>query len=114
MASDAFFPFRDGIDSAAEHGISAIIQPGGSMRDDPQVETLQDLHTLDAHPQVSDVQDWLWSCLCAHPTAPSRVTPSRAWASTANSIGSSLNTCLQNPLTIMLTESSSEMPLCRQ
>ena len=34
VASDAFFPFRDGIDSAAEHGISAIIQPGGSMRDD--------------------------------------------------------------------------------
>jgi len=34
MASDAFFPFRDGIDSAAEHGVSAIIQPGGSMRDD--------------------------------------------------------------------------------
>ena len=34
MASDAFFPFRDGIDAAAEHGISAIIQPGGSMRDD--------------------------------------------------------------------------------
>jgi phosphoribosylaminoimidazolecarboxamide formyltransferase/IMP cyclohydrolase len=33
MASDAFFPFRDGIDSAAETGISAIIQPGGSMRD---------------------------------------------------------------------------------
>ncbi|WP_174625289.1 bifunctional phosphoribosylaminoimidazolecarboxamide formyltransferase/IMP cyclohydrolase [Candidatus Methylobacter favarea] len=33
MASDAFFPFRDGIDSAAEAGISAIIQPGGSMRD---------------------------------------------------------------------------------
>lgn len=34
MASDAFFPFRDGIDSAAEHGARAIIQPGGSMRDD--------------------------------------------------------------------------------
>lgn len=34
MASDAFFPFRDGIDAAAEYGISAIIQPGGSMRDD--------------------------------------------------------------------------------
>jgi phosphoribosylaminoimidazolecarboxamide formyltransferase/IMP cyclohydrolase len=34
MASDAFFPFRDGIDAAAEHGIVAIIQPGGSMRDD--------------------------------------------------------------------------------
>ncbi|MBS3955541.1 MAG: bifunctional phosphoribosylaminoimidazolecarboxamide formyltransferase/IMP cyclohydrolase [Methylomicrobium sp.] len=34
MASDAFFPFRDGIDSAAEAGIRAVIQPGGSMRDD--------------------------------------------------------------------------------
>ena len=34
LASDAFFPFRDGIDAAAETGISAIIQPGGSMRDD--------------------------------------------------------------------------------
>ena len=33
MASDAFFPFRDGIDAAAAAGISAIIQPGGSMRD---------------------------------------------------------------------------------
>ncbi len=34
MASDAFFPFRDGIDAAGEVGIRAIIQPGGSMRDD--------------------------------------------------------------------------------
>ena len=34
MASDAFFPFRDGIDAAAEAGISAIIQPGGSIRDE--------------------------------------------------------------------------------
>jgi phosphoribosylaminoimidazolecarboxamide formyltransferase/IMP cyclohydrolase len=33
MASDAFFPFRDGIDTAAEAGIKAVIQPGGSMRD---------------------------------------------------------------------------------
>lgn len=33
MASDAFFPFRDGLDAAAEAGISAVIQPGGSMRD---------------------------------------------------------------------------------
>jgi len=33
MASDAFFPFRDGIDAAAEAGISAIIHPGGSLRD---------------------------------------------------------------------------------
>ena len=34
MASDAFFPFRDGIDAANEAGIAAVIQPGGSMRDD--------------------------------------------------------------------------------
>jgi phosphoribosylaminoimidazolecarboxamide formyltransferase/IMP cyclohydrolase len=34
MASDAFFPFRDGIDNAAEVGISCVIQPGGSIRDD--------------------------------------------------------------------------------
>ncbi len=34
MASDAFFPFRDGIDAAAEYGIGVVIQPGGSMRDE--------------------------------------------------------------------------------
>ncbi len=34
MASDAFFPFRDGIDNAAQAGIKAVIQPGGSMRDE--------------------------------------------------------------------------------
>ena len=33
LASDAFFPFRDGLDSAAEAGITAVIQPGGSVRD---------------------------------------------------------------------------------
>ena len=37
MASDAFFPFRDGIDNAAAVGIKAIIQPGGSMRDDETI-----------------------------------------------------------------------------
>ena len=34
LASDAFFPFRDGIDRAAEAGVAAVIQPGGSMRDE--------------------------------------------------------------------------------
>ncbi|MFT6201659.1 MAG: phosphoribosylaminoimidazolecarboxamide formyltransferase/IMP cyclohydrolase [Candidatus Endobugula sp.] len=34
MASDAFFPFRDGMDNAASVGISCVIQPGGSVRDD--------------------------------------------------------------------------------
>ncbi|MDP6376670.1 MAG: bifunctional phosphoribosylaminoimidazolecarboxamide formyltransferase/IMP cyclohydrolase [Pseudomonadales bacterium] len=39
MASDAFFPFRDSIDSAAKAGIQAVIQPGGSMRDSEVIET---------------------------------------------------------------------------
>lgn len=34
LASDAFFPFRDGVDEAAKHGITAVIQPGGSIRDE--------------------------------------------------------------------------------
>ena len=38
MASDAFFPFRDNVDAAAEHGIRAIIQPGGSRRDADVIE----------------------------------------------------------------------------
>ena len=37
LASDAFFPFRDGIDAAAERGVRAVVQPGGSMRDDEVV-----------------------------------------------------------------------------
>ena len=45
MASDAFFPFRDGIDAAAEYGIAAIIQPGGSIRDD-EVIVAADEHGL--------------------------------------------------------------------
>jgi phosphoribosylaminoimidazolecarboxamide formyltransferase/IMP cyclohydrolase len=38
MASDAFFPFRDGIDAAATIGIGSVIQPGGSMRDDEVIQ----------------------------------------------------------------------------
>jgi phosphoribosylaminoimidazolecarboxamide formyltransferase/IMP cyclohydrolase len=38
MASDAFFPFRDGLDSAAEVGVTAVVQPGGSMRDDEVIQ----------------------------------------------------------------------------
>ncbi|HEY5701635.1 MAG TPA: bifunctional phosphoribosylaminoimidazolecarboxamide formyltransferase/IMP cyclohydrolase, partial [Gammaproteobacteria bacterium] len=45
MASDAFFPFRDGIDAAAEAGISAVIEPGGSMRDD-EVIAAADEHDM--------------------------------------------------------------------
>ncbi|GGD70301.1 bifunctional phosphoribosylaminoimidazolecarboxamide formyltransferase/IMP cyclohydrolase [Lacimicrobium alkaliphilum] len=45
MASDAFFPFRDGIDAAAAAGITAVIQPGGSMRDD-EVIAAADEHDM--------------------------------------------------------------------
>ena len=45
MASDAFFPFRDGIDAAAKAGIQAVIQPGGSMRDD-EVIAAADEHNI--------------------------------------------------------------------
>ncbi|MCF6207818.1 MAG: bifunctional phosphoribosylaminoimidazolecarboxamide formyltransferase/IMP cyclohydrolase, partial [Ghiorsea sp.] len=45
VASDAFFPFRDGLDAAAGAGISAVIQPGGSMRDD-EVIAAADEHGL--------------------------------------------------------------------
>jgi phosphoribosylaminoimidazolecarboxamide formyltransferase/IMP cyclohydrolase len=37
LASDAFFPFRDGIDEAARQGITAVIQPGGSVRDEETI-----------------------------------------------------------------------------
>jgi phosphoribosylaminoimidazolecarboxamide formyltransferase/IMP cyclohydrolase len=45
MASDAFFPFRDNVDAAAEHGATAIIQPGGSVRD-AEVVKAADEHGL--------------------------------------------------------------------
>ena len=45
LASDAFFPFRDGIDAAAEAGIVAVIQPGGSMRD-AEVIAAADEHAI--------------------------------------------------------------------
>jgi phosphoribosylaminoimidazolecarboxamide formyltransferase/IMP cyclohydrolase len=45
LASDAFFPFRDGIDEAARHGITALIQPGGSVRDE-EIITAADEHNL--------------------------------------------------------------------
>ena len=45
LASDAFFPFRDGLDEAAKHGITAVIQPGGSVRDS-EVIAAADEHNL--------------------------------------------------------------------
>ena len=45
LASDAFFPFRDGVDEAAKYGITAIIQPGGSVRDEEVIAAAND-HNL--------------------------------------------------------------------
>jgi phosphoribosylaminoimidazolecarboxamide formyltransferase/IMP cyclohydrolase len=45
MASDAFFPFRDGIDIAAEYGVRAVIQPGGS-KNDPEVIAAANEHDM--------------------------------------------------------------------
>lgn len=45
MASDAFFPFRDGVDAAAQAGITAVIQPGGSLRDE-EVIAASDEHGI--------------------------------------------------------------------
>jgi phosphoribosylaminoimidazolecarboxamide formyltransferase/IMP cyclohydrolase len=42
LASDAFFPFRDGVDEAAKHGITAVIQPGGSVRDEEVIAAAND------------------------------------------------------------------------
>ena len=43
MASDAFFPFRDGLEVAAAFGIAAVIQPGGSRRDDEVIAAANEL-----------------------------------------------------------------------
>jgi phosphoribosylaminoimidazolecarboxamide formyltransferase/IMP cyclohydrolase len=43
MASDAFFPFADGIEMAAEHGVEAVIQPGGSIKDDEVIKRVDEL-----------------------------------------------------------------------
>ncbi len=45
LASDAFFPFRDGVDEAARHGVTAIIEPGGSVRDKEVIEAANE-HNL--------------------------------------------------------------------
>ena len=43
MSSDAFFPFRDGVDQAAKAGVTAIIQPGGSKRDQEVIDAANKL-----------------------------------------------------------------------
>jgi len=45
LASDAFFPFRDGLDEAAKAGVAAVVQPGGSVRDE-EIVTAADGHGM--------------------------------------------------------------------
>ncbi len=49
MASDAFFPFADGIVAAAKHGIEALVQPGGSVRDDEVIAAVDELGLVMAY-----------------------------------------------------------------
>lgn len=49
LVSDAFFPFPDGIETAAEHGIDAVIQPGGSVNDDAVIEAADELGMTMVH-----------------------------------------------------------------
>ena len=91
---------------------------------DGQVDAFEDLLALHAGAEVFDFENGLlvhgelieirdrfvWIELPCQPTLPSRLTPRSFCASTANSIGSSLNTSLQKPFTIMFTASCVEMP----
>ncbi len=56
MASEAFFPFRDSIDFASEYGISAIIEPGGSIRDDEVIQSANE-HNIALY--FSGIRDFL-------------------------------------------------------
>src|SRR5881396_1816421 len=75
---------------------------------DGEVDAREDLPSLDRGVEVLDLQQRT----LAQPTLPSRLMPSNRCASTANSIGSSLKTSLQKPLTIIDTASSAERPRC--
>ena len=73
-----------------------------------EIEAAQDFAAPDLDAQAADFEE------IRHPTAPSRLTPSSFWASTANSMGSSESTSRANPLTIRDTASSGSMPRWRQ
>jgi len=83
-----------------------------------RVDALEDGLAVHIHFQILDAQHFFalatrYSKLF-YPTLPSKLTPSRFWASTANSMGNSLITSLQKPLTIMDTASSADSPRCWQ
>ena len=102
-------------EDAGQRALARTVRPHDRVdfaRAHRERQAVEDLPLAGPHLQVPHLENRP-ACV-AHPTAPSRLTASRFCASTANSIGSSRNTCRQNPFTIMLTASSAEMPRCRQ
>ena len=76
-----------------------------------EIDTLEDLVARNGDPKALDFEE---RPPFRHPTLPSKLIPSSRVASTANSIGSSLKTSLQNPFTIMDTASSDDSPRWRR
>lgn len=91
MASDAFFPFRDGIDAAAAAGITAVIHPGGSMRD-AEVIAAADEH---------DIAMVLTACAIFGIDAPHRIRFVSRWAGHCG------------PVSQLISGKSYENPDCR-
>ena len=92
-------------------GILSIF-PVAMQMSKESVEATQNLRVAGSGVQIHNFEHCV--VVSHQPTLPSRLTLSRFWASTANSIGSSRSTSLQNPFTIMEMASSSEMPRWRQ
>src|SRR5690606_23879866 len=115
---------RDGIGFASrehlgERALARAVGPHDDVhltRPDIEIDTTQDLRPVAARDEIADPEQVLPAVTGArvrtHPTAPSRLMPSSFCASTANSIGSSLNTALQKPFTIIETASSRDRPRC--
>ena len=64
VASDAFFPFRDGLDVVADNGAVAVIQPGGSMRDAEVITAADERGVSQAFPGVRSVRHWVRRAAC--------------------------------------------------
>ena len=59
MASDAFFPFRDGLDEAAKSGVTAVVQPGGSVRDQEVIDAANEINIAMIFTGVRDLEQLL-------------------------------------------------------
>src|SRR5260370_25865435 len=114
LVEDLAFGHLVGLAPGEDLGEGALARPVGAhdgvhlARVDLQVDAAENPLVADLGVQVLDAQHG------RHAMLPSRLTLRSFCASTANSIGSSLNTCRQKPLTIIETASSWEMPRCVQ